>query len=265
MTISAKKQKATSKKIFLLAFLPIIITVLFSYLHFLGTDLFVFDYSNSIRHLIRDFAKFSIVWMLTIFAFSTGNRTNQLKAEKQAALQKNLTVEKQRLQEQKQINQAINRFVPNEFLGALGKSSITQVSLGDHMEKNVTVLFSDIRSYTTLSEQMTPSENFKFVQAYNSRMGPIIESNYGFINQYLGDGLMAIFPKTPDDALKAAIQMQHTLHQYNQERINKGKTKLEVGMGLHTGYLIMGIIGHSNRMDAATIITVLCLAIGSCQ
>ena len=71
---------------------------------------------------------------------------------------------------------------------------ITDVKLGDQVEKNVTVLFTDIRDYTSLSEQMTPEENFQFVSSYNERMGPIIRNHNGFINQYLGDAIMAFFP-----------------------------------------------------------------------
>ncbi len=145
------------------------------------------------------------------------------------------------------------RFVPNEFLHSLNKERITEVALGDHVEKEVTVLFSDIRGYTTLAESMTPQENFKFVNAFNKRMGPIIQKHQGFINQYLGDAIMAIFPKSPKDALDAAIDMQQKLITYNEERQAKGRSAIKMGIGLHTGPLIMGIIGDENRMDAATI------------
>ena len=81
------------------------------------------------------------------------------------------------------INMATGKFVPSEFIRSLGKEAITEVQLGDQVERNVTVFFSDIRDYTTLAEQMTPEQNFKFVNAFNGRMGPIILENNGFINQ----------------------------------------------------------------------------------
>ncbi|HRI58572.1 MAG TPA: two-component regulator propeller domain-containing protein, partial [Saprospiraceae bacterium] len=93
------------------------------------------------------------------------------------------------------INEATSKFVPNEFLRSLGRDNITEVLLGDHVEREVTVLFSDIRDYTTLSESMMPEENFNFVKAFNGRMGPVIQQHKGFVNQYLGDGIMAIFPE----------------------------------------------------------------------
>ena len=84
-------------------------------------------------------------------------------------------------------------------------------------------------------------------------MGPVIQNNNGFINQYLGDGIMAIFPNSSTDSLRAAIQMQQVLRRYNQERTAAGQSRIEVGMGMHTGSLIMGITGDADRLDAATI------------
>jgi signal transduction histidine kinase/class 3 adenylate cyclase len=151
------------------------------------------------------------------------------------------------------INQAAGRFVPTAFLRTLGRENITEVQLGDQSERLVTVFFSDLRGYTTLSENMTPDQNFKFVHALNRRMGPIISQNDGFINQYLGDAIMAIFQGGPMDALHAAIQMQRAKDKYNEERKAKGRQPIRIGMGFHTGPLIMGIIGDEQRMDAATI------------
>ncbi len=152
------------------------------------------------------------------------------------------------------IHRATSRFVPTEFVQFVGKQSITDVKLGDYIEKNVTVLFSDIRDYTTLAETMTPEQNFKFVNAYVGRMGPIIKENEGFVNQYLGDGIMALFPRKSENALDAAIEMQRTLELYNKRRVKeKGYIPISVGMGLHSGELIMGIIGDAQRNDPAVI------------
>ena len=141
----------------------------------------------------------------------------------------------------------------SSFLRSVGRDAITDVKLGDHVEKKVTVLFTDIRDYTSLSESMTPEQNFKFVNAYVGRMGPIIQSNKGFVNQYLGDGIMALFPNSADLALKACIEMQKVIYNYNLDREKEGYNKIHVGMGLHTGSLIMGVIGDSVRNDTAII------------
>ncbi|MCL4158557.1 UNVERIFIED_CONTAM: hypothetical protein GTU68_052522 [Idotea baltica] len=151
------------------------------------------------------------------------------------------------------INEVTAKFVPHEFLRALGYESITEVGLGDLSHREVSVLFTDIRGYTTLSEQMTPEDNFRFVNAFHGRMGPVIKRNNGFVNQYLGDAIMAIFPKSPTDALNASIEMQKALSDYNEKRIKDGHVPIRIGVGFHTGPLVMGIIGDENRLDAATI------------
>ncbi len=151
------------------------------------------------------------------------------------------------------IQKATNRFVPHQFLQSIGHENITDVKLGDQATCDVTVFFSDIRDYMTLSEQMTPEENFKFVNAFVGRLGPIIQKHNGFVNQYLGDAIMANFPAEAEHALQAAIDMQKTIRIYNEQRKLKNKRPIKVGMGLHTGKLIMGIIGDEKRTEPATV------------
>lgn len=167
--------------------------------------------------------------------------------------EKNIREVKEREEAILRIHEVTKKFVPNEFIRSLGKDAITDIRLGDQVEKIVTVLFTDIRDFTTLSEKMTPEENFRFVSSFNARLGPIIRSNNGFINQYLGDSIMAIFPEKPEDALNAAIHMQKEIHELNKERIAAGLPAIKAGVGMHTGPLIMGITGDEHRMDAATI------------
>lgn len=151
------------------------------------------------------------------------------------------------------IHKATSKFVPTEFIKSVGRETITDVALGDHVEKDVTVLFTDIRGYTTLSEGMTPKQNFKFVNAYVGKMGPEIQKNKGFVNQYLGDGIMSLFPHEAEHALQASIDMQKTIQAYNVKRKKEGYVPISVGMGLHTGPLVMGIIGDVERNDTAII------------
>lgn len=167
--------------------------------------------------------------------------------------EKNLREAKEREEAMRLVYEATGKFVPYEFIGSLGHNVITDVRLGDQVEKIVTVLFSDIRDYTSLSEQMSPEENFKFVCSFNERMGPAIRRHNGFINQYLGDAIMAIFPRNAEDALSAAIEMQKEVQDMNKTRISNGQAPIQIGVGMHTGPLIMGITGDENRMDATTI------------
>ena len=151
------------------------------------------------------------------------------------------------------LHEVTSLFVPNEFIKNLGYNQITDVTLGDSVEKEVTVFFSDIRGFTSLSENMSPEESFEFVNSLNQRIGPSINNQNGFINQYLGDGIMAIFPKRSEDALRAAISIQSDLQDHNKERIKVKSDSIRMGIGMHSGSLIMGIIGDEHRMDAAII------------
>ena len=151
------------------------------------------------------------------------------------------------------INTANQRFVPNDFLQILGKESIKDLKLGDQTQTQMTVLFSDIRDYTPLSESMTPEENFKFINAYLGRVGPIIKEHGGFISTYLGDGFMALFVNEPENALKASIAAQKELDNYNRERLAQGKKALKTGMGLNTGDLMLGVIGDEHRYESTVI------------
>ena len=167
--------------------------------------------------------------------------------------QKGLREAREREEAIRIIHEASQKFVPHEFIRSLGKERITEVELGDQVEREVTVLFVDIREFTSLSETMEPKENFFFINSFNKRMGPIIRANEGLIMQYLGDGFMALFPKGAQYALRASIQMQASLKDYNKERILKERTPVNMGVGMQNGKLIMGITGDIERMDAAII------------
>ncbi len=151
------------------------------------------------------------------------------------------------------ISTATSRFVPYEFLRSLGRENITEVNLGDQVEKTGTVLFADIRGYTTLAEAMRPEEAFAFLNGYLGRMGPIIGKHKGFVNQFFGDGIMALFLDEPGNALQAAIEMQRVLLTYNEQRTSTGRKLISMGCGLHSGSLMMGMIGDERRLDTGLV------------
>jgi adenylate cyclase len=148
---------------------------------------------------------------------------------------------------------AYGRFVPRQFIQLLNKESIIDVQLGYNIRQKMSILFSDIRSFTTLSESMNPEDNFKFINAYLSRMESVIVSNQGFIDKYIGDGIMALFSGDADDAVNAGITMLHRLSEYNQQRIAAGDMSIRIGIGINTGYLMLGTVGGKNRMDGTVI------------
>ncbi|MGH7662466.1 MAG: adenylate/guanylate cyclase domain-containing protein, partial [Vulcanimicrobiaceae bacterium] len=150
-------------------------------------------------------------------------------------------------------NDVMMRFVPREFLDNLDKKSLTEVRLGDHVQRDMTVFFSDIRDFTSLSEKMTPQENFKFLNSYLKNVNPIIRAHKGFIDKYIGDAIMALFPNDPDDALLAGVNLQKAVFKYNQGRRLAGYVPISIGIGIHRGDLILGTIGEDERMQTTVI------------
>jgi len=148
---------------------------------------------------------------------------------------------------------AYGRFVPHSFLDFLGKGSIVDLRLGDHVEREMTVLFSDIRSFTALSESMTPQESFDFVNAFLRRLGPVIRGHGGVIDKYIGDAIMGLFPGPVEHAVRAAIEMQRQVAAYNITRVERGYRPIAVGVGLHSGALVLGTIGEAERMNSTVI------------
>jgi len=167
--------------------------------------------------------------------------------------QKGLQEAKEREEAIRSIHEVSQKFVPNEFIKSLGKDRLTEVSLGDLVEKEVTVVFADIREFTTISENLNPEDNFLFINSFNKRMGPIVRKNGGFIMQYLGDGFMALFPNGAQTALRASVEMHSELMVFNEERAVKDRFPVKLGIGMQNGNLIMGITGDIERLDAAII------------
>ena len=160
---------------------------------------------------------------------------------------------KERTAELVELNTAYERFVPREFLSLLKKESILEVKLGDQTAQQMTVLFSDIRGWTTLSEEMTAQESFNFINAFLNRVSPVISAHQGFIDNFQGDGMMALFPESADDGVQAAIAMHAAVSEYNEARKKKGYQPIGIGVGLHIGDLMLGIIGHEERMQGTVV------------
>ena len=150
---------------------------------------------------------------------------------------------------------AMQSFIPQEFLDHLEKREVEDLRLGDHVKKEMTIFFSDIRSFTELSESLTPEQSFAFINSYLSRVVPLIRSHRGFVDKYMGDGIMALFPEATgaDDAVSSAVAMQHKMAEYNGHRANSGYRAISMGVGIHTGTLMMGVVGVADRMEGTVI------------
>jgi len=152
-----------------------------------------------------------------------------------------------------ELNRSMERFVPDAFLSFLSKKSILEVQLGDQIQKEMTIMFSDIRGFTAISEQLTPKQTFNFLNDYLSRIAPIIRQHNGVIDKYLGDGIMAIFSGSLDDAVHCALDMIQEIRKLNIEREKLGLPPIATGTGIHCGTMMMGTIGEEQRMQTTVI------------
>lgn len=177
----------------------------------------------------------------------------------------NIELSQQKLELARQKN-AFFRFVPVQFLNVLGKDSAVEVNLGDSVLKEMSVLFTDIRSFTTISEQMTPEENFRFINDYLASMEPVVQKHEGFVDKFMGDGILALFSgdgefsqsrfqgkTSADKAILAAIEMKKKVQTINAEAQNSHFKGLKIGIGINTGNLMLGTVGSRSRLDTTVI------------
>jgi hemerythrin len=171
----------------------------------------------------------------------------------QEILHKVIIAHQQALALLQQTETAYSRLIPHQLLNLLEAKSIVDVKLGDQVERKMTIMFSDIRDFTPLSESMTPSENFEFINSYLSQMEPVISRHHGIIDKYIGDTIMALFEAGADEAVSGAIAMLERLSYYNAGRDRAGYAPVSIGIGLNTGVVMIGTVGGINRMDSTVI------------
>ena len=150
------------------------------------------------------------------------------------------------------VNESFSRFVPKAFIDELGHDSPATVSLGDHVGTNKCVMFADLRQFTTISESMSSSDIFGLINRYLSAVAPCIRDEGGFVCQYLGDGIMALFPGNSDSSVDGAIAMQRAIKALDRE-IASDNFNLKLGIGVHFGHLELGVVGEAYRWDSSII------------
>ncbi len=126
-------------------------------------------------------------------------------------------------------------------------------------KREVTLIFSDVRGFTTLSENMSPEAMVEILNRYFTRMIEIIFRYGGTLDKFIGDSVMALFgapASTPDDAINAvnaSIEMQKAVVEFNKEQEGLGKPPIQVGIGINTGFVVVGNIGSDQRMEYTAI------------
>jgi class 3 adenylate cyclase len=147
------------------------------------------------------------------------------------------------------INEAYERFLPKEFLNQLEKKDVRNIQPSECMEKKMTILFSDIRNFTNITDNMDAKESFSFVNEILNELAPSISQNNGFVDKFIGDCVMAIFPDSPLDAVKAGVSMLNSLTKLNLNR----QIPVNIGVGIAFGSVMIRTLGYEKRLDATVI------------
>lgn len=154
----------------------------------------------------------------------------------------------------RQTLESFERFVPRKFLNVIAPEGIENIVVGTGAPRNVSVLFTDLRGFTSISEDLRPIDVFRLLNDYLARMGAAIDEAGGFVDKYIGDAIMALFDdEHTDGVLRAVIGMRAGLRAFNAERKTYGLPPIESGIGVHGGEVVMGTIGFANKIESTVI------------
>ena len=155
------------------------------------------------------------------------------------------------LRERETIKDTFGRFVSQDVATAVLEN---RVPLHGEL-REVTILFQDIRGFTSMSEKTPPTELLQLLNRFFTEMVAAVESHGGIVKQFTGDGVMALFgapvlhPQDPIHAVRAALEMLNRLASFNESRHQLGEAELRIGIGIHTGEVVTGNIGPDTRME----------------
>jgi adenylate cyclase len=160
------------------------------------------------------------------------------------------------ISEEKRVRGTMSRYIPSRVVDQLLEGGTDKLG---GLSQKTTVLFSDIRKFTTISEQIGAKATVKMLNEYFSGMVELIDKHDGILDKYIGDAVMAIFgaPFTTEhdakNAVSTAWRMLDFLEELNQQRSTRGENAIEIGIGLNTGEVVLGNIGSARRMDYTVI------------
>ncbi|MBW2274379.1 MAG: adenylate/guanylate cyclase domain-containing protein [Deltaproteobacteria bacterium] len=174
-----------------------------------------------------------------------------LRARREAArLRDRLSGASQSLE---RLQESFSRFAPE----ALVERIVTSGMPTEGEKKEVTALFADLVGFTALSESVDPTVLVEILNGYFESMSRAIRDRHGFVSTFIGDGILAFFgamepnPWQTNDALHAALAMRAALADYNEELESKGRPRLAIGVGLHRGSGIAGLVGSRDKIEFA--------------
>jgi adenylate cyclase len=146
---------------------------------------------------------------------------------------------------------ALARLVPTGLLDVLGAEGWEALRAGVGQRATLTVLFLDMRGFTLRSERLGAEGSFRFVNDVLAAVVPVIREEGGFVDKFLGDAVLAVFPAEGDAALRAARRLHVAIHAFNAA--HPSMDPLAVGIGIHRGEVMFGVVGHDDRVELTTI------------
>ena len=155
------------------------------------------------------------------------------------------------------IKTAMGKYISEDIMKSVVKN-IDELKLGGK-KANVTVLFSDIRGFTSMSEKLSADEVSVILNEYFTEMEPIVTKHHGVINKFIGDAVMVIFGEPiqdehhPVNAIRCAYEMLQKVDELQKKWLSEGKPKIEIGIGINTGDVFVGNIGSEKRMEYTVI------------
>ncbi|MFO0594238.1 MAG: adenylate/guanylate cyclase domain-containing protein [Myxococcaceae bacterium] len=150
----------------------------------------------------------------------------------------------------------LSRFLPRQVVERVLSAGGAPL---EPVQREVTILFSDIRNFTSMSESLAPAEVLAFLDDYFGHMGQIVRGHEGMLNKFLGDGLLAVWgvPDQQSDhaerAIRTALDMRKKLVEFNQHRVREGKPEIRIGVGIHTGMVAAGMLGGTDQREYTVI------------
>jgi class 3 adenylate cyclase len=142
---------------------------------------------------------------------------------------------------------AVVRFVPFDFLSVLGKRSIREVATGDHARSRMSVMHCDMHGLGRVAQEMPGEASIRLLNDVVRRLEPPIYHHRGFVSEYRGEGLQALFP-APADAIAAALAVLEAVRALEREGRGRGLPKLDIGIGIDTGLLLLSTLGEQEHL-----------------
>jgi adenylate cyclase len=161
------------------------------------------------------------------------------------------------LRERKMIEQAFSGYLSREVLDRILRDGKLPELKGER--RRVSLLFADIRDFTSMSEKRQPEDVVEMLSEFFACMVAVVRENYGYVDKFLGDGMMATFGAPADDpehekhAISAALEMQEELRKLSSKWKAQGRASFKMGIGINSGHAVIGNIGSEAHMEYTAI------------